>query len=189
MTGLSRRQLLAGSLGAAALGSLGGALPATAAPAARERISRQVIHSWAADTWASLVAMTDENTGLTADNIGASVRRPVRSGYTSPTNIGGYLWSAVVARDLGLISRRECSTGSRRRSHAPGLGPSPTQRHVLQLVRRGDRGELTTWPVDGSTVLPFLSSVDNGWLAAALIVVAQRRRAQREDGDADRCAR
>ena len=52
--------------------------------------------------------MTDPNTGLTADNMrSAAVQN--RSGYTSPTNIGGYLWSAIVARDLGLISRRECS--------------------------------------------------------------------------------
>ena len=27
--------------------------------------------------------------------------------------------------------------------------------------------KLTTWPVDGSPVHPFLSSVDNGWMAAA----------------------
>ena len=53
--------------------------------------------------------MTDETTGLTADNIDGPLANPNRSGYTSPTNIGGYLWSAIVARDLGLISRAECS--------------------------------------------------------------------------------
>ncbi len=53
--------------------------------------------------------MTDEKTGLTADNIEGPLADPNRSGYTSPTNIGGYLWSAIVARDLGLISRSECS--------------------------------------------------------------------------------
>ena len=53
--------------------------------------------------------MTDERTGLTADNIDGPLANPNRSGYTSPTNIGGYLWSAIVARDLGLISRSECS--------------------------------------------------------------------------------
>ena len=30
---------------------------------------------------------------------------------------------------------------------------------------------ITTWPEDGSRVYPFLSSVDNGWLGAALMVV------------------
>ena len=38
---------------------------------------------------------------------------------------------------------------------------------------------LTTWPADGNRVYPFLSSVDNGWLAAALMVVAERRPDQR----------
>ena len=32
--------------------------------------------------------------------------------------------------------------------------------------------KLTIWPVDGGTVHPFLSSVDNGWMAAALLMVA-----------------
>ncbi len=30
---------------------------------------------------------------------------------------------------------------------------------------------LHTGPTDGSAITPFLSSVDNGWLAAALLVV------------------
>ena len=34
-----------------------------------------------------------------------------------------------------------------------------------------DGSVVTVWPDDGSTVYPFLSSVDNGWLAAALRVV------------------
>ena len=40
--------------------------------------------------------MTDETTGLPADNIDASLDPATRSGYTSPTNIGAYLWSTVV---------------------------------------------------------------------------------------------
>ena len=34
-----------------------------------------------------------------------------------------------------------------------------------------DGSVVTVWPDDGSTIYPFLSSVDNGWLAAALRVV------------------
>ena len=48
--------------------------------------------------------MTDPATGLPADNIPESLAAGDRSGYTSPTNIGGYLWSAIVARELGIIS-------------------------------------------------------------------------------------
>ena len=53
--------------------------------------------------------MTDPSTGLPADNIPESLAAGDRSGYTSPTNIGGYLWSAVVARELGIITARECT--------------------------------------------------------------------------------
>jgi hypothetical protein len=67
------------------------------------------VHGWAADTWRGLVAMTDPRTGLPADNIPASLAAADRSGYTSPTNIGGYLWSTIVARDLGLINAGECT--------------------------------------------------------------------------------
>ena len=127
---------------------------------------------YAADTWASLAAMTDNTTGLPADNIEGDLTTP--SGYTSPTNIGGYLWSTVAARDLGVISKREASDrmattlatlGSLEKHEPSGMfynWYSPT-----------DGSKLTTWPASGDTVHPFLSTVDNGWLAVALKVVAK----------------
>ncbi len=172
VTRLSRRGLLAGGVGIAAAGVVGSSGSAWAGPAPTERFAASTVRRWAADTWASLVAMTDEGTGLTADNIEASIRNPVRSGYTSPTNIGGYLWSAIVARDLRLIGARECSARIRQ-----------TLKTLARLDRHDPSGQfynwydetngsvLTTWPTDGNRVYPFLSSVDNGWLAAALIVV------------------
>ena len=47
-----------------------------------------------------------------------------------------------------------------------------------------DRSVLRSWPGSGDPVVPFVSSVDMGWLGAALHVVAQadpsnRRRAER----------
>src|SRR5215217_8807035 len=68
-----------------------------------------VLLGYARDTWRSMVALTDPGTGLPADNMTGPVTAPVRSGYTSPTNIGGYLWSTVVARDLGIISAAEAT--------------------------------------------------------------------------------
>jgi hypothetical protein len=128
------------------------------------------VRGWAADTWHSLVRMTDERTGLPADNITGDLG--TRSGYTSPTNIGGYLWSAVVARELGLITPGEC------------------QRRVLQTLRtlstmehHEPSGMFANWydestgamlrkfPGSGDPIAPFMSSVDNGWLGAALHVV------------------
>lgn len=170
MSAISRRHLLAGSAGIAAAGAFG--VPAFAEPSAGSPGGHRRIRRWTADTWASLVAMTDETTGLTADNIGRSVRNPDRSGYTSPTNIGGYLWSTIVVRDLGLINRGE----ARRRLNQTLRTLSRMERHRPSGMfynwydeRSGDL--LRAWPTDGGPVYPFLSSVDNGWLAAALIVV------------------
>jgi hypothetical protein len=132
---------------------------------------KKVLRAYAADTWASFVAMTNPKTGLTADNIQADTR--VRAEYTSPTNIASYLWSALAARDMGIITPTE----ARQRI-------AVTLRTLASMERHEDSGmyynwynpdtgaKLTVWPADGSTVFPFLSSVDNGWLAASLIMVA-----------------
>jgi hypothetical protein len=127
---------------------------------------------WARDTWKSLVAMTDEHTGLPADNIGASVTSPVRSNYTSPTNIGGYLWSTVVARELGIISSAESlrritqtlTTMSQIDHHDPSGMYFNWYDEATGAVR-------TTDPDGTRPITPFVSSVDNGWFAAALMVV------------------
>jgi putative glucoamylase/uncharacterized protein DUF3131 len=130
------------------------------------------VRGWAADTWHSLVRMTDEKTGLVADNIPESLAAGDRSGYTSPTNIGGYLWSAVVARELGIIGAAECTkrlvqtlrTVLRMQHHEPS-----GMFYNWYDEKTGDA--LTAWPGSGDRIYPFLSSVDNGWLGAALMVV------------------
>lgn len=172
----ARRQLILG--GAATLVGLGAAPQAAAAmPSRRSPAARPVpnsrLHRWAADTWHSLDAMTDPSTGLPADNIPESLAASDRSGYTSPTNIGGYLWSAVVARELGIISAadasarmlRTISTLERMEHHEPsGM--------FFNWYDEATGDALRTWPGSGDPVEPFVSSVDSGWLGAALLVVA-----------------
>ncbi|GAA2738104.1 hypothetical protein GCM10009867_27990 [Pedococcus aerophilus] len=176
----SRRQLLVGATAAAAVGltaQRASAVPAASAPVllgagAGAGVQRERVRRWAKDTWHSMVAMTDPKTGLVADNINEGLTAGDRSGYTSPTNIGGYLWSAIVARDLGLITRGECtrrlrqtlSTLLRMEHHEPsGM--------YYNWYDEATGEKLTSWPGSGDRVYPFLSSVDNGWLGAALKVV------------------
>ena len=144
------------------------AVPATAG-AWNERAT---LLEYATDTWASFEAMVDPATGMPADNVDGDLDPASRSGYTSPTNIGAYLWSTVVARDLGIISRTEAyermsltlgSIGALERHEDSGMFYNWYDEATLE--------KLTTWPADGSTVYPFLSSVDNGWLATALVLV------------------
>ena len=103
--------------------------------------------------------MTDPATGLPADNMTGPVTARSGPGYTSPTNIGGYLWSTVVARDTGIIGRTEAYAriaGPCRRC-PPWTG---TARAACSTTgtRRRTGAKLTVWPPDGSVVHPFLSS-------------------------------
>lgn len=182
----SRRQvLLGGAVGAATAAlTVAAARPAGAQPLARKApavvrsqttpyaVDATRLRGWGADTWHSLVRMTDEKTGLPADNIDASLAAEDRSGYTSPTNIGGYLWSAVVARELGIITAGECQrrvmqtlrTLLTMEVHEPsGMFANWYDEHTGAMLR--------TFPGSGDTIAPFMSSVDNGWLGAALQVV------------------
>ena len=161
----------------AAMGLVAAALTVAGPAAAHEgrshvdRPDRQLLR-WASDTWASLDAMTDETTGLPSDNITGDLA--AAASYTSPTNIGGYLWSTVTARDLGIISHRDA-----RSRMAATL-------ETLETLERNDASgmyynwydpatgtKLTTWPDSGDPVHPFLSTVDNGWLAASLRIVRE----------------
>lgn len=148
---------------------------------------RAVLLEYARDTWASFVAMVDPATGLPADNVDGNLDPATRSGYTSPTNIGSYLWSTVVARDLGIISRHEAKARM-----------AQTLATVATLERHDDSGmfynwydeatgaKLYAWPGTGDPVKPFLSSVDNGWLATALVLVGNAEPRLRTQAEAVR---
>ncbi|MBA2382343.1 MAG: DUF3131 domain-containing protein [Chloroflexi bacterium] len=131
---------------------------------------RATLLGYARDTWAGFVAMTDEHTGLPADSLRSD---GVRSVQTSTTNIGAYLWSTVVAERLGIIGHAETVERV-----AQTIGTLETmERHTAsgQYYNWYDQtngAKLTVWPENGDTMVPILSSVDNGWLAAALQVVS-----------------
>ncbi|MGZ8687709.1 MAG: glucoamylase family protein [Gaiellaceae bacterium] len=139
-----------------------------ALPAAAKSPST-TLQGYAADTWRSFDMLLNPATGLPSDNVSAE---GVRARYTSPTNIATYLWSTIAARDLDLISPAQARAR---------IGRTLTTVASLERHERSgqffnwydpDTGRtLTAWPVDGSRVYHFLSSVDNGWLAAALIMV------------------
>jgi hypothetical protein len=152
---------------------------------------RAVLKHYAEDTWRSFVAMTDETTGLPSDNIAGDLSASSRSEYTSPTNIGAYLWSTVTARDLGFISRHEARQRmSQTLSSVAGLERHEYSGMFYNWYNPKTGAKLRIWPENGNVVKPFLSSVDNGWLATGLLLVsraepslAARADAIREDMD------
>jgi len=146
---------------------------------------RRLLTGYAADTWRSMTAMVHPMSGLAADNIDGDLDPDSRARYTSPTNVGCYLWSTVAARELGLVSPGE----ARRRIRAALDALSGLERHVYSGMfynwyHPGTGELLRTWPIDGSTVYPFLSSVDNAWLAAALHLVGNDDEALRAPAEA-----
>ncbi len=143
-----------------------------------------LLETYLADTWRSMDAMTDPATGLPADNIGGDLTPGSRSAYTSPTNIGAYLWSTVVARDAGLVSRKDAREriDTTLRTVA-GLEIHEPSGMFYNWYDPASGAKLTTWPDSGDAVEPFLSSVDNAWLATGLLVSARAipRLAKRAD--------
>ena len=146
-------------------------VPAAGA-SAKDSEGRGQLRNYAETTWESFVAMTDESSGLPADILESDGRKSVQ---TSTTNIGAYMWSAVSARRLGFISRRELVARLSR-----------TVTTLESMERYADTGQfynwydhrtgakLTSWPPRPQDEFhPILSSVDNAWLAVGLKVVAR----------------
>jgi hypothetical protein len=141
------------------------ALLLCAAPAAASPLD-----DYARTTWASLAAMTDPATGLPADSLNADGTTSVQ---TSATNIGAYLWSAVAAERLGLLSHRELV--SRLSKTVGTLERMERYRGLYYNWYDAHTGaKLTVWPPSGDPLTPILSSVDDGWLGVGLKIVADR---------------
>lgn len=128
------------------------------------------LHRYAKDTWRSMAAMVEPATGLPADKVTGDLK--TRAKITSPTNVATYLWSTLVARDLRLISAHDAATRAGRVLDALARMErnTPTGQYynwydpaTLQLAR--------AFPDSGDPIRPFASSVDNGWLATALMMV------------------
>ena len=129
------------------------------------------LQRYAEATWASFVAMTDEDSGLPADRLEADSTRSVQ---TSTTNIGAYMWSAVAAERLAIIGHDELV--SRLATTLGTLEEMETFEDTGQFYNwydHRDGSKLTYWPPNPSDpgFHPILSSVDNAWLATGLRIV------------------
>ena len=114
--------------------------------------------------------MTDPEAGCRPTALSSDGTTSVQ---TSTTNIGAYMWSTLVADRLGFIDHAEAVDRL-----AATLGSLETmERHepsgqYYNWYDHHTGAKLTAWPPTGEPLTPILSSVDNGWLATALHVVA-----------------
>jgi hypothetical protein len=131
---------------------------------------RDTLMRYATDTWASFVAMTDPDTGLPADSLEADGTTSVQ---TSTTNIGAYMWSTVVAEALGIIDHDEAVDRLERTiSTLETMERHESSGQFYNWYDHTTGEKLTVWPPSGAPLTPILSSVDNGWLATGLRIVA-----------------
>jgi len=183
--GRLRARLLASATAVAVVTGLVavGATSETAAAADNDK----VLEKYAAATWKSFVAMTDPKTGLPADNIAGNLRASTRSGFTSPTNIGSYLWSTVAARDIGLITKAEAKQRmATTLESVAGLERNERSGMFYNWYDPATGEKLYTFPESGDPIKPFLSSVDNGWLANGLLLTARAEPSLADEADAIR---
>ena len=182
------RRTTPAALSASTILVLGAGLLAPTQAAPRDPApSPGLLTTYAEDTWRSFTAMTVERTGLPDDNIGGDLSPDSRGGYTSPTNIGAYLWSTVTARDVGLISAGE----ARQRMSTTLSTVADLEKHepsgmFYNWYDPADGTKLTRFPGSGDPIKPFMSSVDNGWLATALLLVSRAEPALADEADAIR---
>jgi hypothetical protein len=149
--------------------SEGASMRVSSAGAKGHVAARQTLRRYAGDTWASFVAMTDPKTGLPADALRVDGKRSVQ---TSTTNIGAYMWSAVVAEKLGIVSHDEAVARlSRTIGTLEGMERHEPSGQFYNWYDARTGEKLTYWPPTGEPLTPILSSVDNGWLATGLQVV------------------
>ncbi|MFF0223359.1 glucoamylase family protein [Streptomyces sp. NPDC004629] len=166
-----RRFLTAATASAAAVCATGPSAFAGSSPHAGTASGSGRLRAWFEATYRSITAMTTDF-GLTADKIDVrGTGTPVVSSQTSPTNIGCGLWSTVAAAGLGVISP---SLMRDRLAHTVAAVERLERAHGFWFnwYDAHDGSILTTWPENGSTVRPFLSSVDNAWLVTGLKIAA-----------------
>jgi hypothetical protein len=132
------------------------------------------LYGIARETWRFFDVVVDPHTHLPRDTIHLNGALS-HGAYTSPTDVGVYLWSVVAALDLGLILRREALTRlSRTLDTLENL--STWNGLLLSWYDTETAHPLTApgqAPLDPPYEGAFISTVDNAWYAVGLIVVRQ----------------
>ncbi len=141
---------------------------------------RALLSGYARDTWQSFDALAQPS-GLPADSLSKTPAGWAAAYYTSPSDIAAYLWSTLAAEDLQIISREESRD---RLGRTLGALAKLQRSHgfFLNWYDPRDGKDLKAWP-GGSPVRPFLSTVDNAWLAVSLMMVRNSRPAFRQIAD------
>ncbi|MBL8024627.1 MAG: DUF3131 domain-containing protein [Elusimicrobia bacterium] len=134
---------------------------------------KELLTAIARDTWGYFRDLVDKENGLPLDNVLISPGYTKVMSYTSTTNIGLYLMCLVAAQDMGFLSHKDAEVRLRKTLT------------TLQGLPRWE-GQFFNYyeTITLKASSSFVSSVDNGWLAAGLIVAGQAHPLLKTDIDA-----
>lgn len=135
--------------------------------AAQPKDGRKFLRKLAADTWSGMLAFTDKENGLPADNIhfgnaNVDIAKAAIGDYTSPTNIGMRMIALTGALDLGFVdwASAERAAGD-----------------LLATLEKLERYQGFFYNYYDTTTLEpsdrFVSFVDSAWLTAGLMATRQ----------------
>ncbi len=122
---------------------------------------KKFIKEIAKDTWKFFENARDKKTSLIVDHLGLG-ETPFAADYTSPTNMAMDLLATISAMDLEFISSREAEE----RVMAILAAMKNMRRYKKFFYNFYNTKTLTV-------TRSYISSVDSGWLAIALVVVRQ----------------
>jgi hypothetical protein len=132
-------------------------------------------------TWNSLdlFFQYSENDLLPADRLRFSQSEIIISPQTKPTNIGLGMLTILGAEKIGVLAKDEFN--HRLQLMIKSLaGLERSNGFFYDWYDSGTKKKLTHWLDGGSELDLFLSSVDNAWLALALLITAQAKPALAE---------
>ena len=143
-----------------------------AGPPALTGDDRAQLKTYAQATWRSIDRAAKDNV-LPSDGLWRSGESWTTASYTSPTDIAAYLWSTIAAEGLGFINHDEA--GARLATMLTTVDRLERSHGFFYNWYDAKTGErLRNWP-GGGPVRGFLSTVDNAWLAVALMMVGNTR--------------
>lgn len=174
----SRRSLLrtAGALGAGAVAGTGTAAAgrgrngSSGRSRGRGRSSSRSLpgrlRGIGAGTYSFVREFADRETGLVPDRVDVEGGEPVPGDRTSPANVGVQMLATVGANELGLVS--DDAAVERLDTVLATLEGLETWNGLFRRWYDVETGDL-----HGSESAPNVSTIDNGWLSAGLVVVKQ----------------
>nr|WP_254434215.1 glucoamylase family protein [Halobacillus sp. Marseille-Q1614] len=147
------------------MGSFGTASFAHPSDKGKEKALSTQLEAISKQTYRYFEEFTDENTGLTYDAVRTDNGEIDPAKHTSPTNIGMYFMSTIAAEEAGTLTEEEA------------VSKIKTTLDTLEDMEKWN-GLFYNWYYtdDGSLMTDwgqFISTVDNGWLSAGLIVAGQ----------------